>query len=98
MPDLAPNARCIFPSNLEHNVCLCLTADFFLLPDLKVEIQDYLLERCTAILWWFHDFKLSQVAREAVHNQRVDDHDNLEFFFLDLSDVVVEIYKNPLAR
>lgn len=62
------------------------------------EIQEYLLERCAAILWWFHDFRLSQKVREAVHNQRVDDQDSLDIFFIDLSEAVEKIYKSPLAR
>lgn len=73
-------------------------ADFFLLPDLKAEIQEYLTERCAATLWWFHDFKLSQGAREAVHSQLVDDQVNLSNFIIDLSEAVTKIYKSPVAR
>lgn len=97
VPDVAPNVQCFQTPNLKNNVSLWRTADFFLVSDLKVEIQEYLVARFAGMLSCFHDFRLSLVDSEAVHTYHVD-QDNVDVFFVDLSEAVTKIYKSPGAR
>lgn len=94
---MAPRVGCIPFPGLECNVRLWRTADFFMLLDLKTEIQEYLLERLAAILCCLHDFRLSLVSREAVHIQSKDEHE-LDDLIVDIALAVETIYKSPGAR
>ncbi|KAK2608056.1 hypothetical protein N8I77_006692 [Diaporthe amygdali] len=80
------------------NVALWCTADFFLLPDLKADIQECLLDRFAATLAFFHDFSLSLIASKAAHHQLVDNKDVIDSLFTVFPKAVTKIYKRPGAR
>lgn len=96
VPDLAPDTKCISAFVLESNVALWYTADFFLLPELKTDIQEYLLGRFAATLWLFHHYKISLVNCGTIsrNNVHLEEHE----FFNDLTSALAKIYENPNAR
>ncbi|KAL1855276.1 hypothetical protein Daus18300_011182 [Diaporthe australafricana] len=99
-PALAPTAKCISAAILESNVALWYSADFFLLPDLKADIHEYLLNRFSATLHFFHDFSLSLATPGGIWSNNVHHElkDDLRGFFVDFSRALVKIYKIPRAR
>lgn len=101
-PDLAPDVACFSTANLESKASLWRTADYFLLPDLKAVLQDYLLNRLAATLFFIHKCRFSRSPHDPWHkNMNVYDEDyehDLEIFLDDLFGAVEEIYKCPAAR
>ncbi|KAG6360902.1 hypothetical protein INS49_011970 [Diaporthe citri] len=98
IPAAEPRKGCISIAVLAKTVSLWRPADFFLLPDLKEAIQEYLISRLAAVLWFFHNFRFYLVTREALHNKSVDQKDALANFYVDFSQAVAEIYKSYGAR
>lgn len=98
VPIVAPNDQCITTAVLVKNVSMWRTADFFLLPDLKTVIQNYLILRLAAVLRFFHHFRLSVFNREAVYINDVKNQGYLDTFVPDLSQAVTKIYTTPGAR
>lgn len=74
------------------------TADFFLLPDLKAVIENYLLLRLAAVLRFFHHFRFYLDGREAVYIGSVNNQGYLDTFVPDLSQAITKIYTTPGAR
>lgn len=77
------------------------TADFFLLPDLKAVIHNYLILRLAAVLRFFHHFRFSldsACSREAFYIKDVKNQGYLDTFVPDLSQAITKIYTTPSAR
>lgn len=90
--------QCTTVPVLEGSVDLWCLADFFGLPELKMEIQNYLLTRLSATLCFLHAFCL--YTHDGSPALRKDDREqsNMNIFLDDFSRAVTRIYKHPASR
>lgn len=93
--------HCVSAPVLDRHVSLWRTADFFLLPDLKAEIQGYLLAKFAFTLRYFHEHGLPLSFGSIgfhVGTMYVREKDKLDIFFVDFSEAVTKAYTCPDAR
>lgn len=93
--------HCVSAPVLDRHVSLWRTADFFLLPDLKAEIQGYLLAKFASTLRYFHEHGLPLTFGSSgfyVGTMYVREKDKLDIFFADFSEAVAKVYTSPAAR
>lgn len=96
IPNWAPSVDAYIPGlDIQSNVSLWLTADFFLLQDLKAAVYEYLIEWFAATLCYLHTFKLFGSADKLIHSKDVL---GKRSFFSEIPTAARKIYKYPASR